>query len=109
MAAASITHVVAASLLHTHMHNMCMHMRMRMHMHMHTCHVVHAHAQPLLHISTRLQVHTRVHVVAASVACLRLQVRLLANLTRYVPAMCGWEGQWNLDAEAPLTLTSPSP
>jgi len=27
-------------------------------------------------------------------------VRLLANLTRYVPAMAGWDGQWNLTGDA---------
>ena len=36
-----------------------------------------------------------------------LQVRLLANLTRYVPAMRGWEGQWNLDAEARYLVITP--
>ena len=38
-----------------------------------------------------------------------LQVRLLANLTRYVPAMRGWEGQWNLDAEARYLVITPHP
>ena len=36
----------------------------------------------------------------ATLATAGRMVRLLANLTRYVPAMHGWEGQWNLDADS---------
>ena len=36
----------------------------------------------------------------ATLATAGRMIRLLANLTRYVPAMRGWEGQWDLDAGA---------